>query len=111
MAGPENIGAKYWNRFGMGCKTTEWFWCLDFVDFSFTVLAIPIYWGFQVLVAVSVCLATIVLNLHYRKPSTHKMPTWVRHHHHPHQYPHHRHDHPHRPHHRPHSQHQYSPDS
>jgi len=32
----------------------------------------------MVLIAVSVCLATIVLNLHYRKPSTHRMPGWVR---------------------------------
>lgn len=32
----------------------------------------------MVLVAVNVCLAIIVLNLHYRKPSTHKMPPWVR---------------------------------
>ncbi len=32
----------------------------------------------MVLIAVAVTLSTVILNLHYRKPSTHKMPEWVR---------------------------------
>jgi len=31
-----------------------------------------------ILVALAVCLSTIILNIHYRMPSTHKMPAWVR---------------------------------
>ena len=32
----------------------------------------------MILIAIAITLTTIVLNLHYRKPSTHKMPGWVR---------------------------------
>ena len=32
----------------------------------------------MVMIAIAVTLTTIALNLHYRKPSTHKMPGWVR---------------------------------
>ena len=32
----------------------------------------------MVLIALAVVLTTMILNLHYRKPSTHKMPAWVR---------------------------------
>lgn len=31
-----------------------------------------------ILIAIAVALSTTILNLHYRKPSTHKMPNWVR---------------------------------
>ena len=32
----------------------------------------------MVLIALGVFLSTLVLNIHYRMPSTHKMPAWVR---------------------------------
>ena len=32
----------------------------------------------MILIAIAVTLTTIILNLHYRKPSTHRMPGWVR---------------------------------
>ncbi len=39
----------------------------------------PRYLAFSMcLIAVAVTLSTVILNLHYRKPSTHKMPDWVR---------------------------------
>jgi nicotinic acetylcholine receptor len=32
----------------------------------------------MILIAIAITLSTVILNLHYRKPSTHKMPPWVR---------------------------------
>ena len=32
----------------------------------------------MILIAIAVSLTTLILNLHYRKPSTHRMPGWVR---------------------------------
>lgn len=31
-----------------------------------------------ILIAIAIALTSVILNLHYRKPSTHKMPSWVR---------------------------------